>query len=266
MVQRGRSTKRPAKTSTKSTDRDVTQYADKEPTEFHKCFARWITTEVGYDPNAARSKREAFLMGLSIATAARPAFSSSQYLEDWRAESGEAKRGPKPKNQQSTTKSKGRSKPAPEPEPEEDEVNDDWTEEDIEERQEELETLTVAKLKAFAKSDCEATAAELKGLTKKSEVIDFILDFEFPEDDEESDEDEEDEEDEDEDDEFDEEDEEDEEDEDEEDEEEEPEPPKSRGRGRPASSAKSSSKTTRQRPAKGATGGKASGGKGEYLF
>lgn len=74
---------------------DVTVYADKEPTGYHKAFANWIVKEVGYDPNEATSKRAAFLAGVRIATAARPAFQQSEYLEEWREKSGEAKRGPK---------------------------------------------------------------------------------------------------------------------------------------------------------------------------
>lgn len=92
-----------AKTSNK---RDVTEYASKPPTDYHKAFARWIMQEVGYDPEAAKSSTRAFLMGVAIATAARPAFQSSDYLEEWREKTGQAKRGPKPK---STAETKRRS-------------------------------------------------------------------------------------------------------------------------------------------------------------
>jgi len=86
----------PAKVAAKPRNAtDVTQYADKEPTGYHKAFANWIVKEVGFDPNGAASKRAAFLMGVSIATAARPAFQNSEFLEEWREKSGEAKRGPK---------------------------------------------------------------------------------------------------------------------------------------------------------------------------
>jgi cobalamin biosynthesis protein CobT len=78
--------------------RDVTQYADKPASDYHKAYAKWIVTDVGYDPNSAASKRAAFLAGVSIATAARSAFMESDYLEDWRADNGIAKRGPKPKD------------------------------------------------------------------------------------------------------------------------------------------------------------------------
>lgn len=76
---------------------DVTQYASKEPTGYHKAFARWIVRDVGYNPKDANSLSEAFLMGVSIGTAARPAFQNSAFLEEWREASGEAKRGPKAK-------------------------------------------------------------------------------------------------------------------------------------------------------------------------
>jgi len=76
---------------------DVTMYADKEPTGYHKAFARWIVREVRYNPSEAVSAKAAFLMGVSIATAARPAFQNSDFLTEWREATGEAKRGPKPK-------------------------------------------------------------------------------------------------------------------------------------------------------------------------
>lgn len=75
---------------------DVTSYASKPPTDYHKWFAKWIVTEVGYDPETASSKRAAFLRGVSIATAGRPAFMDSEFLEEQRAVHGVNKRGPKP--------------------------------------------------------------------------------------------------------------------------------------------------------------------------
>lgn len=262
-MQRGRTT-RPAKNTRskaapKSNDRDVTQYAEKDPTDLHRCFARWIVEEVGYNPNDAGSKREAFLMGVSISTAARPAFQASDYLAEWREEEGVAKRGPKGKGQATkTTAAKKGRKPAPEPEPEEDE---DELAEEMEEREEELMALTVAKLRTLAQDDDhEATAADIKGLNK-ADLVNLILDIEFPED-EESDEEDDDEED----DEYDEEDEDSDEDEDddEDEEEEEEEAPKSRRGGR-RSSASSTAKTSRQQPAK-RSGAKTKSGKDDYLF
>jgi hypothetical protein len=76
---------------------DVSGYAEKAPTDYHKVFARWIVQEVGFDPDTASSKRAAFLRGVSIATAARPAFMNSEMLEEWRERNGINKRGPKPK-------------------------------------------------------------------------------------------------------------------------------------------------------------------------
>ena len=163
-------------TASQSNDRDVTLYADKAPTEFHKCFARWGVEEVGYKP----TNRKDFLMGIAIATAARPVFSQSEYLANWREETGETKRGRKPKNEAQTS-SKARSKPAPEPEPEVDYEDD---QEEMEEREEELSALTVAKLRTVAKDDCEATAADVKGLNKAA-LVEFILDYEFPDGDDE---------------------------------------------------------------------------------
>lgn len=261
-MQRGRTT-RPAKNTRskaapKSNDRDVTQYAEKDPTDLHRCFARWIVEEVGYNPNDAGSKREAFLMGVSISTAARPAFQASDYLAEWREEEGVAKRGPKGKGQATkTTAAKKGRKPAPEPEPEEDE---DELAEEMEEREEELMALTVAKLRTLAQDDDhEATAADIKGLNK-ADLVNLILDIEFPEDEESDEEDEEDEDD------YDEDEDEEEEEEEEDDEEEEEEAPKSR-RGR-SSSAKSSGRTTQGRQAKSSGRGesKSAKGKDDYLF
>lgn len=116
--------------------RDVTQYADKEPTPYHKAFAKWIVTEVGYRPSAAASAKEAFLMGVSIATAARPAFTESEFLAEWRERTGEPKPGRKPGGSAAAEPAKptrkGR-KPAPEPEPEEDDDDFDDADEDGEE-------------------------------------------------------------------------------------------------------------------------------------
>jgi hypothetical protein len=152
--------------------RDVTEYADKAPTGYHKAFAKWIVEFVGFDPNEATSKRAAFLAGVSIATAARPAFTDSDFLAEWREESGEAKRGPKPKNAPPATTTRGRKAAAPVVE----EVEEDDTEEfDRDALAEELESLTLAKLKARAKSDYAATVADLKGLTK-DETLEWILD------------------------------------------------------------------------------------------
>lgn len=77
-----------------SSAKDVTIYADKEPTDYHKAFATWIIREVGYKPTEAASLKAAFLAGVSIATAARPAFMESDFLTEWREKNGVAKRGP----------------------------------------------------------------------------------------------------------------------------------------------------------------------------
>lgn len=134
VVRKGR---RPAaKAAPVKPTRDVTVYAEKEPTEYHKVFARWIVNEVGYDPNQAASKRQAFLMGVSIATAARPAFMESDFIEEWRAKAGVAKRGPKPRVAEEEAEEaplvRKTRKAAPEPEPE-DEDDDEFDEDEGEE-------------------------------------------------------------------------------------------------------------------------------------
>lgn len=119
-----------------STSRDVTVYATKEPTPFHKAFAKWIVTEVGYRPSQAESLKAAFLAGVSIATAARPAFNDSEWLETWREENGVVKRGRKRADEITeepvAEAPKRRRKPEPEPEPEADEDDDDFDEADDE--------------------------------------------------------------------------------------------------------------------------------------
>lgn len=114
----------PAPTSKKE---PITAYATKAPTEYHKAFARFIVQVIGYDPEQASSKKAAFLRGVAIATAARPAFQSSDFIEEWRAVTGETKRGPKG-GEASATPAR-RRKPAPEPEPEEVDDEDDFEEE-----------------------------------------------------------------------------------------------------------------------------------------
>lgn len=103
---------------------DVTQYARKAPTDYHKWFARWLVTEVGYNPTKARSEKEAFLRGVQLAVSARTAFQDSDFLEEMREKHGVTKRGPKPK----AAKSTGKRRAAPEPD--EDEFEDPDTDED----------------------------------------------------------------------------------------------------------------------------------------
>jgi len=148
--------------------RDVTQYADKEPTELHKTMARWIVTEVGYDPNTAGSKREAFLMGVSIATAARPAFTSSEYLAAWYEESGTPKRG----RGASATSTRRPAKAAPAPEPEEDDVDEvEESDDDLAALEEELNGLSIGALRKAAKEEY-----AVSGSGTKAEIINRILD------------------------------------------------------------------------------------------
>lgn len=114
--------------------RDVTQYADKPATGYHKAFATWIMHEVGFSLEGL-SPKAAFLAGVSIATAARAAFQESDFLEEWREKNGESKPGPKPaaeKPERVANPASRRRKPTPEPELEEEEEweEDDETEED----------------------------------------------------------------------------------------------------------------------------------------
>lgn len=128
----------PVKAAPAKAARDVTVYAEKEPTDYHKAYARWIVNEVGYDPNSATSKRAAFLAGVSIATAARPAFMESDFLAEWRESAGVAKRGPKPKgaeDEEETPRARKATRRQAEPEPEDDEEyeDDEFEDEDSDE-------------------------------------------------------------------------------------------------------------------------------------
>lgn len=108
-----------------SRKQDVTEYATKPATPYHKALAKWIVSEVGYDPETAPSLRAAFLKGVSIATAARPAFMQSDFIEEWREKTGETKRGPKPKAAAEEAPVRRGRKPAPAPVEEDDDDFDD---------------------------------------------------------------------------------------------------------------------------------------------
>lgn len=152
---------------------DVTAYATKAPTDYHKAFARWIVTEVGYNPEDASSPRAAFLMGVAIATAARPKFMESDFLAKWRETSGEAKRGPKPKDPAETKRRANRAVVSDaEFEPEEDDTDDSS------ERVTELEAMTLAELRKLARDEDHGySVAELKGKSA-DEIVTLILDAE----------------------------------------------------------------------------------------
>lgn len=114
------------KTAPAKPSRDVTVYAEKPATPYHKAFAKWIVDEVGLNLDGM-SARQAFLKGVSIATAARPAFNESDFLEEWREKTGETKRGPKPKAEAAPTRRNAKAKPAPV------EDDDDFEDDEIDE-------------------------------------------------------------------------------------------------------------------------------------
>ena len=87
--------KPPPKTAARVSRNQNTYDTSKVPTDYHKQFARWIMKECGFNPEEMKSKTYAFLYGVSIATASRPIFMKSDFLADWREETGQAKRGPK---------------------------------------------------------------------------------------------------------------------------------------------------------------------------
>lgn len=152
--------------------RDVTQYADKKPTELHKAFARWITEEVGFSPEEMPNKRAAFLMGVSISTAARPAFQGSDFLKEWREENNVTKVGRKAREEEETSRKSNRRNVSDEEfEPEEDETEEESEEE--ESLEEELSTMAIGPLRKLAKDEY---GLSLKAGTTKKEIINAILD------------------------------------------------------------------------------------------
>jgi hypothetical protein len=62
---------------TEAAERDLTVYAEKAPTDLQTRFAEWIPDQTGYNPNAAKSKVEAFNAGVKLATALRMVFQAS---------------------------------------------------------------------------------------------------------------------------------------------------------------------------------------------
>ena len=148
----------------KVTTPDVTVYADKPATEYHKAYARWIVKEVGFNPDSVSSQRAAFLRGVSLATSARTAFQNSDYLAEWYEVNGINKRGPKPAEEEAAPAPKTRTrKPAPAPIVEE----EDYEEEDFEEDFEEEEEAPAPPPRRVAKKTAPAKKAAPAKATRK---------------------------------------------------------------------------------------------------
>lgn len=130
---------RKAKAAPAKAAKDVTVYAEKEPTDYHKAFAKWLVTEVGVDPNAVANRRSAFLMGVSLACVARGAFGESDFIEEWREAAGITKRGPKRSTEEAEEEEEidEEEEEETEEEDEEDEDSDDDEESDEEDEEEE---------------------------------------------------------------------------------------------------------------------------------
>lgn len=65
-------------TETKTTV-DPSIYLEKAATPLQNRFSTWIQEEVGYNPNTAKTKAEAFAEGVRIATATRMVFQASDF-------------------------------------------------------------------------------------------------------------------------------------------------------------------------------------------
>lgn len=64
---------------------DVTKYLEKEATPVQARFADYLQEVVGYNPNAAKTKLEAFQEGVRLATVLRMIFQASDYNRSARA-------------------------------------------------------------------------------------------------------------------------------------------------------------------------------------
>lgn len=173
--------------------RDVTVYADKPASDYHKAFANWIVRHVGYSPDEAASKKSAFLAGVSIATAARPAFMESDYLQEWREKNNVAKRGPKGGSPAKAAPASQRRKPEPEVEEddefedeeeeleddefeeEDDEFEEDDAEEDEEFEEEEEETPPPTRRRRTAKAAPAKATRTTRAKAKPADDDDFIF-------------------------------------------------------------------------------------------
>jgi hypothetical protein len=74
--------------------KDVTRYAEAEPTVHHKQHAKWLRDVVGVDIKGFGSEIKAFLAGVSLAHLTRVDFANSPEWEAYREEHNIAKRGP----------------------------------------------------------------------------------------------------------------------------------------------------------------------------
>lgn len=88
-------------------------YLGKAPTTLQARFADWLHTEVGYDPNAAKSKAEAFKEGVRLATATRMVFQASDYNRAARAEEQANRPEPEPATERPAKKTAAPAKKAP---------------------------------------------------------------------------------------------------------------------------------------------------------
>ncbi len=75
--------------------KDVTRYAEAEPTPHHRQHAKWLRDVVGVDIKAFPSVTAAFLAGVSLAHLTRVDFANSDEWTEYREAHGIAKRGPK---------------------------------------------------------------------------------------------------------------------------------------------------------------------------
>lgn len=69
---------------------DFTVYATKTPTTMQARFADWLLEETEYDPSKAKSKEEAFRMGVALGAYLRPTYQASDANQSARKETREA--------------------------------------------------------------------------------------------------------------------------------------------------------------------------------
>jgi hypothetical protein len=91
---------------------DFTVYANKTPTPMQERFADWLLEETAYDPTKAKTKEEAFRMGVALGAFLRPTYQASDANQSARSAAAAPERAPKAK----AAKPQGRTaKPATEP-------------------------------------------------------------------------------------------------------------------------------------------------------
>jgi hypothetical protein len=96
---------------------DLTVYANKVPTTMQARFADWLLEETTYDPASAKTKEQAFRMGVALGAFLRPTYQASDANQAARAESRAAETSVAKPVKLQGRKAKATETPAPTPAP-----------------------------------------------------------------------------------------------------------------------------------------------------